>query len=137
MQAAGPTVDNMYSVSSGAVWSKLSSMVTQHSVSQTIEARTLPNGDYVLIDIPIAANRFYVGGLFFAGLPTEDLTLNFNDYSGNFTNSINTNYTPNKILDVVGKAYQNTLHVFLQNYSGHSITLGDVLFIFNYLEFNI
>ena len=111
-------------------------MIKKYSITQTITARTLQNGESVQIDVPITANKFYVGEVYFSGLPTtEDLTLMFNDYSGYFASSINSYYSSYKILNVIGKAYQDTLHIFLTNYTGHTVNLGDIIFLFNYLEF--
>ena len=112
-------------------------MIKKYSITQTITARTLLNGESVVIDVPITANKFYVGGIYYNGLPIEDLTLMFNDYSGYFASSYNSNYSSFKLLSVIGKSYQATLHIFLTNYTGHTVNLGDITFSFNYLEFNI
>ena len=125
---------NLHSVTSNAV----ANMIKKYSRTQTITARTLQNGESVQIDVPITAYKFYVGEVYVSGLPTtEDLTLLFNDYSGYFASSINSYYLSYKILNVIGKAYQDTLHIFLTNYTGHTVNLGDIIFLFNYLEFDI
>lgn len=125
---------NLHSVTSNAV----ANMIKKYSRTQIITAKTLQNGESVQIDVPITANKFYVGEVYFTGLPTtEDLFLMFNDYSGYFASSINSYYSLYKILNVIGKAYQDTLHIFLTNYTGHTVNLGDITFLFNYLELDI
>ena len=102
----------------------------------TIPAQTIQSGEYAEVTIPLSANEFYCGRLDFANLPSVNMTISYNDFSGLFQDTKATQNRSQDVLIVVGKATQLILHVYLTNYTGQPVTIGNVDMTY-YLEHHI
>lgn len=102
----------------------------------TIPAQTIQSGEYAEVTVPLSTNEFYCGRLDFANLPSANMTISYNDFSGLFQDTKATQNRSQDVLIVVGKATQLTLHVYLINYTGQPVTIGNVDMTY-YLEHHI
>ena len=99
----------------------------------TIPAQTLNNGDYAEVQIPLIPNDFYCGRIDFADLPSQNMSISYNDFSGSFQDTKATNQRTQDVLYPIGKANLGVLHVYLTNYTGSPVTISDVPITY-YLE---
>ena len=115
------------------VWVK-STNISQGTL--TIPAQTIQSGEYAEVTVPLSVNEFYCGRLDFANLPSVNMTISYNDFSGLFQDTKSTDNRSQDVLIVVGKATQLILHVYLTNYTGQPVTIGNVNMTY-YLEHHI
>jgi microcystin-dependent protein len=99
---------------------------TIQSGTITIPAQTLANGAAAEIEIPLALNEFYCGRIDFANLPSANMSLSYNDFSGTFQDTRSTENRTQYVLYPIGKANLATLHVYLTNYTGSPVTISDI-----------
>lgn len=104
---------------------KLTANIVQ-SGTQTIPAQTLENGAHAEIQIPLVLNDFYCGRIDFGNLPSQNMSLSYNDFSGTFQDTRGTENRTQYVLYPIGKANLATLHVYLTNYTGAAVTIGDI-----------
>lgn len=102
----------------------------------TFPTQTIQSGEYAEVTIPLSANEFYCGRLDFTNLPSVNLTISYNDFSGLLQDAKTTQNRSQDVLIVVGKATQLILHVYLTNYTGQPVTIGNVDMIY-YLEHHV
>lgn len=102
----------------------------------TIPAQTIQSGEYAEVQIPMVANDFYCGRLDFGNLPSVNMTISYNDFSGLFQDTKGTQNRTQDVLIVAGKPTQLVLHVYLTNYTGQPVTIGNVDVTY-YLEHHI
>lgn len=119
----------------GGAWSAWKQVVanTVQSGTYTIPAQTLANGAAAEIEIPLVPNEFYCGRIDFANLPSANMTLSYNDFSGTFQDTRGTEQRTQYVLYPIGKANLATLHVYITNYTGSPVTISDVPVMY-YLE---
>lgn len=119
----------------GGTWSAWKQVVanTVQSGTYTIPAQTIANGAAAEIEIPLVPYDFYCGRIDFAGLPSANMTLSYNDFSGTFQDTRSTEQRTQYVLYPIGKANLATLHVYLTNYTGSPVAISDVSVIY-YLE---
>ena len=128
--------DNIYTRSlTAGTWSawKRVAVNTVQSGTITIPAQTLANGAYAEIEIPLVPNDFYCGRIDFGNLPSVNMSLSYNDFSGTFQDTRGTENREQYVLYPIGKANLATLHVYLTNYTGSPVTISNVLVTY-YLE---
>ena len=113
----------MQSVSSNAVFNALPKRETG---SFTIPSQTLNNGESVEVTIPLTPNKIYCGRIDFYGLPSVNMNISYNDFSGLFQDSRNTDSRTQSVLYLIGRAILETLHIYLTNYTGSPVTIGNV-----------
>lgn len=122
--------DNIYTRSfiAGAwyAWKQVA-VNTVQSGTITIPAQTLANGAYAEIEIPLVSNDFYCGRIDFGNLPSVNISLSYNDFSGTFQDTRSTENREQYVLYPIGKANLGTLHVYLTNYTGSPVTISNVL----------
>lgn len=106
---------------------------TVQSGTTTIPAQTLHNLESAEITIPLTVNDFYCGRVDFANLPSVNMNLSYNDFSGSFQDARETVSRSQFVLYPIGKAYSGTLHIYLTNYTGSDIAIGNVQVTY-YLE---
>ena len=112
---------------------QLATVDTVLSGTYTIPAQTLANGAYAEMEIPLVPNDFYCGRIDFGNLPSVNLSLSYNDFSGSFQDTRSTENREQYVLYPIGKANLATLHVYLTNYTGSPVTISNVLVTY-YLE---
>ena len=84
---------------------------TVQSGSTTIPAQTLHNLESAEVTIPLTVNDFYCGRVDFANLPSVNMNLSYNDFSGAFQDARETVSRSQFVLYPIGKAYSGTLHL--------------------------
>ena len=128
---------NMYtrSLVAGGTWTawKQIAVNTVQSGTYTIPAQTLHNLESAEVTIPLMVNDFYCGRVDFANLPSANMNLSYNDFSGAFQDARETVSRSQFVLYPIGKAYSGTLHLYLTNYTGADVVIGDVQVAY-YLE---
>lgn len=112
---------------------QLATVDAVQSGTYTIPAQTLANGAYAEMEIPLVPNDFYCGRVDFGNLPSVNLSLSYNDFSGSFQDTRSTENREQYVLYPIGKANLATLHVYLTNYTGSPVTISNVLVTY-YLE---
>ena len=112
-------------------WKQISDDLTSGTL--TIPAQTLANGTYAEVQIPLVPGDFYCGRIDFADLPSQNMSLSYNDFSGSFQDTKGTNQRTQDVLYPIGRANLATLHVYLTNYTGSPVTISDINVIY-YLE---
>lgn len=112
----------------GGTWSAWKQVVanTVQSSTYTIPAQTLANGANAEIEIPLVPYDFYCGRIDFANLPSANMTLSYNDFSGTFQDTRSTEQRTQYVLYPIGKANLATLHVYITNYTGSPVTISDI-----------
>lgn len=110
------------------VWSdwKIVAINAVQSGTYTIPAQTLANGAYAELEIPLVPADFYCGRIDFGNLPSANMSLSYNDFSGTFQDTRTTENRSQFVLFPIGKANLATLHVYLTNYTGASVTISDI-----------
>lgn len=110
------------------VWSAWKRVVvnTVLSGTYTIPAQTLANGAYAELEIPLVPGEFYCGRIDFGSLPSVNMSLSYNDFSGTFQDTRSTDLRTQYVLYPIGKANLATLHVYLTNYTGSPVTISDI-----------
>lgn len=114
-----------------SAWKQIGNDLTSGTL--TIPAQTLANGAYAEVQIPLVPNDFYCGRIDFADLPSQNMSLSYNDFSGAFQDTKGTNQRTQDVLYPIGKANLGTLHVYLTNYTGSPVTISDISVMY-YLE---
>lgn len=112
---------------------QLAPVDTVQSGTYTIPAQTIANGAYAELEIPLVPNDFYCGRIDFGNLPSVNMSLSYNDFSGSFQDTRSTEQRQQYVLYPIGKANLATLHVYLTNYTGSPVTISNVSVIY-YLE---
>lgn len=128
--------DVMYARKCGNdVWSdwKQIAINTVQSGTYTIPAQTLHNLESAEVTIPLTVGDFYCGRVDFANLPSVNMNLSYNDFSGQFQDARETVSRSQFVLYPIGKAYAGTLHIYLTNYTGSDVAIGNVQVTY-YLE---
>lgn len=105
-------------------WKQIGNDLT--SGTFTIPAQTLANGANAEIQIPLVPNDFYCGRIDFGGLPSANMSLSYNDFSGTFQDTRSTEQRSQYVLYPIGKANLATLHVYLTNYTGSPVAISDI-----------
>lgn len=103
------------------------------SGTYTIPAQTLHNLESAEVTIPLTVNDFYCGRVDFANLPSVNMNLSYNDFSGSFQDARETVSRSQFVLYPIGKVYSGTLHIYLTNYTGADVAIGNVQVVY-YLE---
>lgn len=99
---------------------------TVQSGTYTIPAQTLQNLESAEVTIPLTVGDFYCGRIDFANLPSVNMNLSYNDFSGQFQDARETVSRSQFVLYPIGKVYSGTLHIYLTNYTGSAVTIGNV-----------
>lgn len=105
---------------------KLATNNTVQSGTYTIPAQTLHNLESAEVTIPLTVGDFYCGRVDFANLPSVNMNLSYNDFSGQFQDARETVSRTQFVLYPIGKAYSGTLHLYLTNYTGSDVAIGNV-----------
>lgn len=117
---------------SWTAWKQVAANTVQSGTS-TIPAQTLHNLESAEVTIPLTVNDFYCGRVDFANLPSVNMNLSYNDFSGAFQDARETVSRSQFVLYPIGKAYSGTLHLYLTNYTGADVAIGNVQVVY-YLE---
>ena len=97
----------------------------------TIPSQTLQNTELAIIELSVNAGEWYNGKLTFENIPFANITVAYNDYSGNFYQYFATQgLTDRAVLFPIGKVYQNKLRMILANYTGSTITIPDITVLY-------
>lgn len=95
--------------------------------SITIPSQTLNNGESAEVTIPLIPNKFYCGRIDFSALPSANMTISYNDFSGLFQDAKTTENRLQCVLHPIGRALLATLHIYLTNYTGSPVTIGNII----------
>lgn len=114
-----------------SAWKQIGNDLTSGTI--TIPAQTLENGAHAEIQIPLTPGDFYCGRIDFSDLPSANMSLSYNDFSGSFQDTRSTEQRTQYVLYPIGKANLATLHVYLTNYTGSPVTISNINVIY-YLE---
>jgi hypothetical protein len=115
-----------------SAWKQVAVNAVQ-SGTYTIPAQTLHNLESAEVTIPLTVSDFYCGRVDFANLPSVNMNLSYNDFSGSFQDARETVSRSQFVLYPIGKAYSGTLHIYLTNYTGSDVAIGNVQVVY-YLE---
>lgn len=116
--------NNMNSVTSNAVAKALPTV--QEGVL-TIPSQVLQNTEIAMTTLPVTPNHWYNGKLIFENIPIANITVSYNDYSGDFYQNFATSGNYDRVvLFPIGRVKTDSLRMFVANYTGNTITLPTI-----------